>query len=80
MNKLFKTVSPTPLSMLIAGLYAVICHGTFVLLFALEASKSLPAPALTYVCAPMLEHTVMSFTAVVIGAVLLSCVLKEREE
>ena len=78
MNKLFKKVSPTPSSMLIAGLYAVICHAAAVLFIAVRASENLPPPALTYLCAPLLEYTAMSLTAVVIGATLLSLVLRER--
>ena len=78
-NNLFKRVSPTPLSLLIVGLYTVICHATAVLFIAVEASKSLPSAALTYNCVPLLEYTAMSLVAVVVGAMLLYLVLRERK-
>lgn len=56
-------------SILIYGLYSVLCHAAFILFSALTSGISSSA-ALTIRYAPMLEHTFMSMLIVAVGAFL----------
>ena len=88
MRKGFKIMNKIPLfkkdrlpwQILIYGTYATLCHAVAVYFFALCAKSSLLPAALTSLCAPMLEHTFITFAIVIAGAALTDCVFNKNQK
>lgn len=61
---------------LIYGLYAVLCHSVAVFFNALTSGLC-SADALALIYAPMLEHSVMSLTLILIGGLLVEITVRD---
>ena len=69
--------SKLSIRVLIYGLYACFCHGTAILLLAVEKSKLMLPMGLSTVIAPMIEHTIMSVALTLGGAMLIDIITKD---
>jgi len=78
MNKITSLPHSRPSAlMLIFGLYAVLCHSVFVLLYTrIEAFNYIPSSTLLF----MLEHTAMSLATVFIGSFALDIAMREQKK
>ena len=78
MNKT-KMISPYRLSwsVIIYGTYAALCHVVAVYLYTVYQSQQLCPEALSYKCAPMLEHTLMTLALTIGGAALILYICKK---
>ena len=79
MHKYIQKFSPTPISVLIRGLYLILCQATFILLFANLSRELLPSELLARRCTAMLEYTAMSLVILIVGAMLLDLTLVKDE-
>ena len=79
MHKYIQKFSPTPISVLIRGLYLIFCHTTFILLFANLSQELLPTALLARRCAAMLEYTAMSLVILLVGTMLLDLTLSKDD-
>ncbi len=66
--------------LMIWGLYAVLCHAAFILLYSRACSDGVLEYIQTGKLLLMLEHTVMSLTAVFVGGFLADLVKRKQKK
>ncbi len=78
-DRKFLGVSPLSFKMLIYGAFSVICHLVAILLHFLWYADSLPGTLLIRTSASMIEYSLISIIAILIGALLLEILELQKD-
>lgn len=73
------SLSPLSFKMLIYGAFSVVCHLSAVTLYFFWYADSIPHALLVRTSASMLEHSLMSTVAILVGALLLEMLCRESD-